>query len=85
MIVLRSNIRLMFYVTGCLTYVCHEEEVAFTGDTLLIRGCGRTDFDQGDPETLYNSIYNQIFSLPNTLRLYPGHDYRGTEYVKLVK
>lgn len=61
----------------CVTYVCHEEGVAFTGDTLLIRGCGRTDFDQGDPETLYNSIYNQIFSLPNTHRLYPGHDYRG--------
>nr|CAH0103011.1 unnamed protein product [Daphnia galeata] len=61
----------------CVTYVCHDQGVAFTGDTLLIRGCGRTDFDQGDPETLYNSIYNQIFSLPNKLRLYPGHDYRG--------
>lgn len=67
-----------YIVAGCVTYVCHEEGVAFTGDTLLIRGCGRTDFDQGDPETLYNSIYNQIFSLPNMLRLYPGHDYRGT-------
>jgi sulfur dioxygenase len=64
-------------VAGCVTYVCHDQGVAFTGDTLLIRGCGRTDFDQGDPETLYNSIYNQIFSLPNKLRLYPGHDYRG--------
>ena len=67
----------MFIVAGCVTYVCHDQGVAFTGDTLLIRGCGRTDFDQGDPETLYNSIYNQIFSLPNTLRLYPGHDYSG--------
>lgn len=68
-----------------MTYVCHEEGVAFTGDTLLIRGCGRTDFREGDPERLYYSIYNQIFSLPNTFRLYPGHDYRGIKcYILLL-
>lgn len=65
------------HTKGCVTYVCHKAQVAFTGDTLLIRGCGRTDFEQGCPETLYESIFNQIFSLPNTFRLYPGHDYRG--------
>lgn len=65
------------HTNGCVTYVCHAEGVAFTGDTLLIRGCGRTDFKEGNPETLYDSIFNQIFSLPNNFRLYPGHDYRG--------
>jgi len=65
------------HTNGCVTYICHEQGVVFTGDTLLIRGCGRTDFQQGNPDTLYESIFNQIFSLPNWFRLYPGHDYRG--------
>jgi len=65
------------HTNGCVTYICHEQGVAFTGDTLLIRGCGRTDFQQGNPDTLYESIFNQIFSLPNSFSLYPGHDYRG--------
>ncbi len=62
---------------GCVTYVCHEQGIAFTGDTLLIRGCGRTDFQEGNPETLYDSVYNQIFSLPDNFRLFPAHDYNG--------
>jgi rhodanese-related sulfurtransferase len=44
---------------------------------LLIRGCGRTDFQQGSAETLYRSIHEQVFTLPDTCLLYPGHDYRG--------
>jgi sulfur dioxygenase len=51
--------------------------MAFTGDALLIRGCGRTDFQQGDAETLYRSVHGNILSLPEATRLYPGHDYRG--------
>ena len=65
------------HTSGCLTYVLDDESVAFTGDALLIRGCGRTDFQQGSPETLYRSIHEQIFSLPDECLLYPGHDYRG--------
>ena len=61
---------------GCVTYVVHDEDIAFTGDALLIRGCGRTDFQQGDAARLYRSVRQQIFSLPDFL-LYPGHDYRG--------
>ena len=52
--------------------------MAFTGDALLIRGCGRTDFQEGDADTLYSSVYSQIFSLPDNFRLFPAHDYNGT-------
>lgn len=49
----------------------------FTGDTLLIRGCGRTDFQSGDAGTLFDSITRQLFTLPDTTTVYPGHDYQG--------
>jgi len=62
---------------SCLTYVLDDESMAFTGDCLLIRGCGRTDFQQGNARTLYRSVHSQIFTLPPACLLYPGHDYRG--------
>jgi glyoxylase-like metal-dependent hydrolase (beta-lactamase superfamily II)/rhodanese-related sulfurtransferase len=65
------------HTAGCLTYVLDSEDMAFTGDCLLIRGCGRTDFQGGDPAELYNSVHTQIFTLPTACLLYPGHDYRG--------
>ena len=49
----------------------------FTGDTLLIRKTGRTDFQQGSPEKLYHSIKDKIYTLPDDTRVYPGHDYSG--------
>lgn len=49
----------------------------FTGDSLLINGCGRTDFQGGDAITLFNSITNKIFTLPDETLVYPGHDYNG--------
>jgi sulfur dioxygenase len=49
----------------------------FTGDTLLIDGCGRTDFQSGDAGALFDSVQRQLFSLPPNTRVYPGHDYRG--------
>ena len=48
-----------------------------TGDALLIRGCGRTDFQSGDAGTLFDSITQQVFTLPDSTLIYPGHDYRG--------
>jgi len=48
-----------------------------TGDTLLIRGCGRSDFQNGDAATLYASITRVLFSLPDDTVVLPGHDYRG--------
>lgn len=65
------------HTNGCLTYVLDDESMAFTGDALLIRGCGRTDFQQGSARTLYRSVHGQIFTLPPACLLYPGHDYRG--------
>ena len=65
------------HTSGCLTYVLDDETMAFTGDCLLIRGCGRTDFQQGDARAMYRSVHAQIFSLPEPCLLYPGHDYRG--------
>lgn len=65
------------HTDGCLTYVLDDESRAFTGDALLIRGCGRTDFQQGSPAKLYRSVHGQILSLPTHCLLYPGHDYRG--------
>ncbi|MGJ8667903.1 MAG: MBL fold metallo-hydrolase [Oceanococcus sp.] len=49
----------------------------FTGDVLLIRGSGRTDFQGGDPRLSWNSITNTLFSLPQETLVYPGHDYKG--------
>jgi glyoxylase-like metal-dependent hydrolase (beta-lactamase superfamily II) len=65
------------HTNGCMTYVCHDAGLAFTGDALLIRGCGRTDFQEGDPRTLYHSVRTKIFELPDETLLYPGHDYKG--------
>jgi len=65
------------HTTGCLTFVLDDRSMAFTGDALLIRGAGRTDFQQGNAHTLYASIQTQIFTLPDSCLIYPAHDYRG--------
>jgi sulfur dioxygenase len=65
------------HTRGCMTYVLDDQTMAFTGDCLLIRGCGRTDFQEGSAASLYRSVHEQIFSLPDACLLYPGHDYRG--------
>ena len=48
-----------------------------TGDALLIDGCGRTDFQNGDADALYKSVTEKLFSLPDEMLVYPGHDYEG--------
>lgn len=53
------------------------QKMVFSGDALLIDACGRTDFQSGDAATLYNSIHEKIFSLPDDTLVYPGHDYSG--------
>jgi len=65
------------HTNGCMTYVLDDKSMAFTGDALLIRGCGRTDFQQGDARTLFRSVRSRIFSLPDDCLVCPGHDYRG--------
>src|SRR5579863_3817898 len=49
----------------------------FTGDTLLIRGTGRTDFQNGDPRAQYDSLFNKLLKLPDETMVYPAHDYKG--------
>jgi len=59
----------------CISF--YGEGRVFTGDALLIRGCGRTDFQSGDAAILFDSIQGKLFTLPQDARIYPGHDYRG--------
>ena len=65
------------HTDGCMSFVLDDESMAFTGDALLIRGCGRTDFQQGSAHNLYRSVHAGIFTLPGDCLLYPAHDYRG--------
>lgn len=53
------------------------DHAVFTGDALLVRTAGRTDFQNGDPGQLYDSITRVLFALPDETIVYPGHDYRG--------
>lgn len=62
---------------GCMTFVTNDRTMAFTGDCLLIRGAGRTDFQAGDVHTMWESIQEIIFKLPDECLIYPGHDYMG--------
>ncbi len=59
-----------------MTYLVNDTHL-LTGDALLIRGCGRTDFQSGDAGALYDAVTQKLFSLPPTTLVYPGHDYRG--------
>ena len=63
------------HTDGCLSYVALG--MVFTGDALLVRGAGRTDFQAGDARQLFRSIREQLFSLPDDTIVYPGHDYSG--------
>lgn len=65
------------HTNGCVTYVLDDRTMCFTGDALFVRGCGRTDFQQGSSEGLYNSVHTQIFTLAPDCLVYPGHDYKG--------
>jgi len=73
------------HTAGCMTFVLDDRSMAFTGDSLLIRGCGRTDFQQGSPTELFRSVREQIFSLPQTCLLYPAHDYRGVTVTSVAE
>ena len=65
------------HTSGCITYVTRNQDMAFTGDCLMIRGAGRTDFQAGDAHDMWRSIREQIFTLPDDCFIYPGHDYFG--------
>ena len=57
----------------------------FSGDALLINGTGRTDFQGGNPQDSYESIFNKLLKLPEETLLYPGHDYKGESVSSIGK
>jgi sulfur dioxygenase len=63
------------HTAGSVSFLCNDR--LFTGDALLINGCGRTDFQGGSAASLFDSIINKIFILPDETLIYPGHDYNG--------
>lgn len=63
------------HTAGSMSYVWRNN--VFTGDTLLIDGCGRTDFQSGSSDALYDSVTKKLFTLPDETRMWPGHDYKG--------
>lgn len=63
------------HTPGSSCFLWHDR--LLTGDTLLIGGCGRTDFQRGDAASLYESITERLFTLPDDTLVYPGHDYSG--------
>jgi sulfur dioxygenase len=65
------------HTPGSVSYSWHD--CVFTGDALLIGGCGRTDFQGGDAGALYDAITNRLFTLPDATRVFPAHDYRGNK------
>ena len=73
------------HTDGCLSFVLDDQSLAFSGDALLVRGCGRCDFQQGNAHSLYRSITEQIFSLPDSCLLYPGHDYTGRSVTSVAE
>lgn len=68
------------HTVGCVSFVVRDEdriEAVMSGDALFVRGTGRTDFQGGRARTLFHSIREQLFTLPDETIVYPGHDYRG--------
>ena len=63
------------HTAGSMSYLWRGN--VFTGDTLLIDGCGRTDFQSGSADALYDSVTTRLFTLPDDTRVWPGHDYKG--------
>jgi len=63
------------HTAGSMSFLWRD--AVFTGDTLLIGGCGRTDFQSGDAGALYDSITNKLFALPDETIVFPAHDYNG--------
>ena len=67
------------HTAGSMCYLWENEGQphVFTGDTLLINGCGRTDFQSGSPQAMYHSLTEVLFHLPDDTVVWPGHDYQG--------
>jgi len=67
------------HTNGCLSFVMDDRSMVFTGDALLIRGCGRTDFQQGDAHMLFQSVHSRLFTLPGNCSVRNGGREGGRE------
>lgn len=65
------------HTDGCFSFLLDDQSMVFTGDTLLIRGCGRTDFQAGNAGGLYDNVHAKLFTLPDSCAVFPAHDYKG--------
>lgn len=63
------------HTNSCTSFYC--EGRVFTGDTLFVRDAGRTDFQEGSPEKMFDSVTRKLFALPDETLVYPAHDYKG--------
>jgi len=75
-----STLQVLFtpgHTDGCASFYSTSLGAVFTGDTLLIRGCGRTDFQNGSARSLYRSVHKRLYKLPEETFVYPAHDYNG--------
>jgi sulfur dioxygenase len=68
------------HTNGCLSFYEEAIGAVFTGDALLIGGCGRTDFQEGSSATLHASVHTRLFTLPPDTLVYPAHDYKGRRF-----
>ena len=72
------------HTAGCVSYLVSEggacADRVLTGDALFIRGCGRTDFQEGDSGLLWDSVHGKLFTLPDDTLVYPAHCYRGLSH-----
>ncbi len=71
------------HTPGSISYLWRDH--VFTGDSLLIGGCGRTDFQGGDASSLFDSITQRLFTLPDETLVYPGHDYQGRRVSNIIE
>ncbi|PUA19716.1 MBL fold metallo-hydrolase [Glaciimonas sp. PCH181] len=71
------------HTDGHFSYVFDDR--VFTGDALLIDGCGRTDFQNGDADTLYKSVWEKLFRLPDECLVYPAHDYHDRRVSSILQ
>jgi sulfur dioxygenase len=73
--VLKTALHTPGHTAGSMSFAWRDH--VFTGDTLLISGCGRTDFQSGSAEALYEQLTQVLFKLPDATTVWPGHDYQG--------
>lgn len=73
------------HTDGCMSYYVPSFQSVFTGDALLIRGCGRTDFQQGSSEKLFHSVREKLFGLPDNTFVYPAHEYKGRSVSTIIE